>query len=190
MRNKEKRKMTTSIILFTLAKHLNKAALEIEELENAIIKQKVADATLIEEAVSNFAKPSNDACSKIEVSNGTEKTSEEADKSSETSAPKEGLQVAKKATSSKKAPKASKEEVAPMVEVNVPPPIPQVETKRQLTAEIVKAECQKVIAAKGKPVVVEMLKNLSAEKFSQIKESDYEILFNACRLALGESDEF
>ena len=86
--------MKTSIILFTLAKHLNKAALELETLENESIN----------EAVSNFAE------AKTEVLNGTEKTSEEAVKSSSESTSKEEVQVvsSKKATSSKKAPKASK----------------------------------------------------------------------------------
>lgn len=150
--------MLTSITLFTIAKHLNAAAMEIEKLENQVLSQKVECAT-IEETKSEITK---------DVENGLQETSEKS--------------TSKKSSSKKSTSKKEKVEEAPKEVVNVP--------ERVLTFDIVKEECRKVLEAKGRDALLNILVSFGAKKTSELTENQYNNVFSLCQTTLGVGNEF
>lgn len=169
--------MYPSLVLFTLAKHLNNAAIEIELLEKKVLEQQISDATIVEETVeipsaiaAQIDAAQIDAAeiktSKKEKKNGNKK------------------ETCKEASSEN----ASKGQV--QVDPELPPVIPAEALKRELTLDIVRAECKKVIDTKGRIALSEILTNHGAAKTSDLKPEQYESVFVACGKALGVGHEF
>ena len=170
--------MQISLVLFTIAKHLNNAALELEDLEKQVLQAKFCDDVVTEPRIENGSQEDS------------KESSEESCKES-----------SKKSKKSCKESKKSCEVVAEPAQVEVIAEPPAIGTKiingekvkveiPTLTLEIVRAECKKVIDAKGRDALANLLTLFGASKTSDLKEIHYFKVVQACKELLGGKDEF
>lgn len=152
----------------------------------AVLAESILDASKKIEALEN-QENGNHAIPTIEVQNGNQEAScKEGSKEitsekscEEASCKEEKPKEVKKTSKAKK----KEEEVQPKEIVNVP-------VQRELTFEIVRAECKKVIDEKGRAALAELLLSFGATKTSELKPEQFEEVFQKCQSTLGAGNEF